>query len=188
MLIPWIIPTLVVGLMWRWMFDQTGGVLNFILLKLGLVTMPPAWLADKVLARLAVIIANTWRGFPFFAITILSGLQSIPTELYEAAEMDGASVWQRIRHITLPGVRTVLLVIMILSTIWTFNDFELLWVMTEGGPSYSTHIFVTYAFQLGFGGGGGSRLAYATAVSIVATPLITLFILLLVPRLLGDEE
>jgi len=188
MLIPWIIPTLVVGLMWRWMFDQTGGVLNFLLMKLGLVTMPPAWLADKVLARAAVIVANTWRGFPFFAITILSGLQSIPAELYEAAEMDGASVLQRMRHITIPGVRSVLLVVIILSTIWTFNDFELLWVMTEGGPSYSTHIFVTYAYQLGLMGSGGSRLGYATAVSIVATPLITLFILLLVPRLLGEEE
>ncbi len=188
MLIPWIIPTLVVGLMWRWMFDQTGGVLNFLLMKLGLVTMPPAWLADKMLARAAVIVANTWRGFPFFAITILSGLQAIPAELYEAAEMDGASVLQRMRHITIPGVRSVLLVVIILSTIWTFNDFELLWVMTEGGPSYSTHIFVTYAYQLGLMGSGGSRLGYATAVSIVATPLITLFILLLVPRLLGEEE
>ena len=102
--------------------------------------------------------------------------------------MDGASVLQRMRHITIPGVRSVLLVVIILSTIWTFNDFELLWVMTEGGPSYSTHIFVTYAYQLGLMGSGGSRLGYATAVSIVATPLITLFILLLVPRLLGEEE
>ena len=96
--------------------------------------------------------------------------------------MDGASVLGRIRYVTLPGVRVVMLVTVILSSIWTFNDFELLWVMTGGGPSYSTHIFVTYAYQLGF---MASRFGYATAVSLVATPLIIIFILLLVPRLGG---
>jgi len=185
MLIPWIIPTLVVGLTWRWMFDQSGGIINFVLYQLGLVDIPPAWLSDKVLARLAVMIANAWRGVPFFAITILAGMQTISAELYEAAEIDGASIRQRIRHITLPGVRAVMLVTIILSTIWTFNDFELLWVMTGGGPSYSTHIFVTYAYSLGF---MASRFGYATAVSLVATPLIIIFILLLVPRLWGDES
>jgi ABC-type sugar transport system permease subunit len=185
MLIPWIIPTLVVGLMFRWMFDQSGGILNFIIEKTGLMKIPPAWLADKVLARAAVIFANVWRGFPFFMITILAAMQSIPGELYEAAEMDGTSAVQRIRYITIPGVKAVTLVVVILSTIWTFNDFELLWVMTGGGPSYSTHIFVTYAYQLSF---LGSRFGYAMAVSLVATPIIIISIILLVPRLLGEEE
>lgn len=185
MLLPWIIPTLVVGLTWRWMFDQSGGILNFILVKLRLVDIPPAWLADKVLARIAIVLANVWRGFPFFTITILAGLQSISLELYEAAEMDGATIWRKIRHITIPAIKPVVLITVILSTIWTFNDFELLWVMTGGGPSYSTHIFTTYAYQLGF---KGSRFGYATAVSLVALPLIVLFILYLVPKLWGDEE
>lgn len=185
MMIPWIIPTLVVGLTWRWMFDQSGGIINFIPVKLGLIHIPPAWLADKVLARIAIVIANVWRGMPFFAITILAGLQAISPELYEAAAIDGASVWGRIKYVTLPGVRSVMLVTIILSSIWTFNDFELLWVMTGGGPSYSTHIFVTYAYSLGF---RGSRFGYATAVSLVATPLIILFILFLVPKLWGDES
>jgi multiple sugar transport system permease protein len=184
-LLPWIIPTLVVGLMFRWMFDQTGGVLNFIILKLGLMKIPPAWLAEKWLARGAVIFANVWRGFPFFMITILAGLQSISPELYEAAAMDGARGLQRLRSITIPGVRSVIRVVTILSIIWTFNDFELLWVMTGGGPSYSTHIFVTYAYQLSF---EGSRFGYASAVSLVTTPLLVIFIILLLPRLMRDEE
>ena len=184
-LLPWIIPTLVVGLMFRWMFDQTGGVLNFIILKLGIMKIPPAWLAEKILAKGAVIFANVWRGFPFFMITILAGLQSISPELYEAAAMDGARGGQRMRYITIPGVRSVIRVVVILSIIWTYNDFELLWVMTGGGPSYSTHIFVTYAYQLSF---EGSRFGYAAAVSLITTPLLIVFILLLLPRLLRDEE
>jgi len=184
-LMPWIIPTLVVGLMFRWMFDQTGGVLNFIILKLGLMKIPPAWLAENVLAKGAVVFANVWRGFPFFMITILAGLQSISPELYEAAAMDGARGWQRLRSITIPGVRSVVLVVVMLSIIWTYNDFELLWVMTAGGPSYSTHIFVTYAYQLSF---LGSRLGYASAVSLITTPIVILFILLLLPRLMREEE
>jgi multiple sugar transport system permease protein len=184
-LLPWIIPTLVVGLMFRWMFDQTGGVLNFIILKLGLMRIPPAWLAENWLAKGAVIFANVWRGFPFFMITILAGLQSISPELYEAAAMDGARAVRRMMHITIPGVRSVMRVVVILSIIWTYNDFELLWVMTGGGPSYSTHIFVTYAYQLSF---EGSRFGYAAAVSLVTTPLVIIFILLLLPRLMRDEE
>lgn len=184
-LMPWIIPTLVVGLMFRWMFDQTGGVLNFIILKLGLMKVPPAWLAENLLAKSAVIFANVWRGFPFFMITILAGLQSISPELYEAAAMDGARGWQRLRYITIPGVRSVTRVVVILSIIWTYNDFELLWVMTGGGPSYSTHIFVTYAYHLSF---MGSRFGYASAVSLITTPLVIVFILLLLPRLMRDEE
>jgi multiple sugar transport system permease protein len=184
-LMPWIIPTLVVGLMFRWMFDQTGGILNFIILKLHLMKIPPAWLAEPLLAKAAVVFANVWRGFPFFMITILAGLQAISPELYEAAAMDGARGWQRLRFITIPGVRSVTRVVVILSIIWTYNDFELLWVMTGGGPSYATHIFVTYAYELSF---MGSRFGYASAVSLITTPLVVVFILLLLPRLMRDEE
>jgi len=183
-LLPWIIPTLVVGLMFRWMFDQTGGVLNFIIARLGIMKVPPAWLAQSWLARGAVIFANVWRGFPFFMICILAGLQSINPELYEAAAMDGARELQRLTYITIPSVRSIIRVVIILSIIWTYNDFELLWVMTSGGPSYATHIFVTYAYQLSF---EGSRFGYASAVSLITTPLVIVFILLLLPRLMRDD-
>ena len=150
LLLPWIAPVMVTALTWRWMFDQTGGIVNYILMGLNIVDFPPAWLASKWLARLALIIANVWRGFPFFGVCLLAGLQSIPTELYEAAEMDGASIWQRIRRITLPLLEPVLLTVIILSTIWTFNDFTLVWVLTQGGPSNSTHLFATYSFWEAF--------------------------------------
>ena len=185
MMIPWIIPTLVVGLTWRWMFDQSGGIINFHPGQIRADTNPTGMVSRQGAGADPIVIANVWHGMPFFAITILAGLQAISPELYEAAAMDGASVWGRIKYVTLPGVRSVMLVTIILSSIWTFNDFELLWVMTGGGPSYSTHIFVTYVYSLGF---RGSRFGYATAVSLVATPLIILFILFLVPKLWGDES
>lgn len=184
LLLPWIAPVLVTALTWRWMFDQTGGIVNYVLTGLGLVHMPPAWLASRWLARLALIIANTWRGFPFFGVCLLAGLQSIPTELYEAAEMDGASIWQRIRNITLPLLEPVLLTVIILSTIWTFNDFTLVWVLTQGGPSNSTHLFATYAFWEAF---RANRYGYAAAVSLIATPLLLIFIAALAPRMWKEE-
>jgi multiple sugar transport system permease protein len=176
---------MVTALTWRWMFDQTGGIVNYILNGLGLLDIPPAWLASRWLARLALIIANTWRGFPFFGVCLLAGLQSIPTELYEAAEIDGASIWQRIRKITLPLLEPVLLTVIILSTIWTFNDFTLVWIMTQGGPSNSTHLFSTYAFWEAF---RANRYGYAAAVSLVATPLLLIFIAALAPRMWKEEE
>jgi len=185
LLLPWIAPVMVTALTWRWMFDQTGGIVNYILNGLGLLDIPPAWLASRWLARLALIIANTWRGFPFFGVCLLAGLQSIPTELYEAAEIDGASTWQRIRKITLPLLEPVLLTVIILSTIWTFNDFTLVWIMTQGGPSNSTHLFSTYAFWEAF---RANRYGYAAAVSLVATPLLLIFIAALAPRMWKEEE
>jgi multiple sugar transport system permease protein len=184
LLLPWIAPVLVTALTWRWMFAETGGIINFVLMGLGLAHMPPAWLASRWLARLALVIANTWRGFPFFGITLLAGLQSIPTELYEAAEIDGASIWQRIRSITLPLLEPVLLIVVILSTIWTFNDFTLVWILTQGGPSNSTHLFATYSFFQAF---RANRYGYAAAVSLVATPLLLIFIAALAPRMWKEE-
>lgn len=185
MLLPWIAPVLVTALTWRWMFDQSAGVINFILSETGLMKIPPAWLATKDLARFALIVANVWRGFPFFGITLLAGLQSIPQELYEAAEMDGASVGQRIRHITLPWLEPLIITIVILSTVWTFNDFTLVWVMTNGGPGYGTHLFVTYSFWLAF---RGSRVGYAAAVTFASLPIVLVFIALLVPRMWKEER
>ena len=184
LLLPWIAPVVVTALTWRWMFAETGGIINFVLMGLGLVHMPPAWLASRWMARLALVIANTWRGFPFFGITLLAGLQSIPTELYEAAEIDGAGILQRIRSITLPLLEPVLLIVIILSTIWTFNDFALVWILTQGGPSNSTHLFATYSFFEAF---RANRYGYAAAVSLVATPLLLIFIAALAPRMWKEE-
>jgi ABC-type sugar transport system permease subunit len=144
-----------------------------------------AWLGHGSTALLAVIITNIWHGFPFFGVSLLAAMQAIPAELYEAAEVDGASPWQRLRHITIPGVRTVLIIVTMLSTIWTFNDFQIVYIMTGGGPAFATHIFATYSYYVGF---SGSRLGYAVAISTVLTPALIALILALSPLILRGER
>src|SRR6266540_2298967 len=127
-LLPWIIPTVLSTLAWLWMFDATFSVINWILRYLGLVQRGINWLGDPVLAMMSIIVVNAWRGVPFFAISLLAGLQTISQELYEAAAIDGANAVQRFRYITLPMVKPVLLVVLLFSIIWTFADFQLVYV------------------------------------------------------------
>jgi multiple sugar transport system permease protein len=185
LLLPWVAPTFVTALTWRWMFDGTSGIINYLLMLFGVITSPIAWLGNGATALLAVIATNIWRGFPFFGVSLLAGMQAIPAELYEAAEVDGASPWQKFWHITLPGVRTVLVVTTMLSTIWTFNDFQIVWIMTGGGPAFATHLFATYSYQVGF---SGSRLGYAVAISTILAPLLIVMILALSPLIMRGER
>lgn len=184
LLMPWVAPTVVTALSWRWMLDLTG-VLNLVLRDLGLMTTSIPWLAQYGTAMFSLILVNTWRGFPFFGITLLAGMQAIPQELYEAAEIDGASVWQRFRYITLPSLRTVILVVTILSTIWTFNDFSIVWLLTGGGPGHATDIFATYTYKLGF---VTSRLGYGQTVSVILAPVLIAIIMMLSPLMLRGES
>ncbi len=185
LLLPWVAPTFVTALTWRWMFDGTSGVFNFILARLGLIDVPIAWLGNASTALMAVTATNIWHGFPFFGVSLLAALQAIPSELYEAAEVDGASAWQKFRYITIPGIMTVLIITTMLSTIWTFNDFQIVYIMTGGGPAFATHIFATYAYTIGF---SGSRLGYAIAVSTFLTPFLIVMILALSPLILRGER
>lgn len=185
LLLPWVTPIFVCALTARWMFDGSAGVLNYLLQGLGLIDMPIAWLGMGSTAMAAVIVTNIWRGFPFFGVTLLAAMQSIPGELYEAAEIDGANAQQRFLHITLPSLRTVLVIVTLLSMIWTFNDFTIVWMLTGGGPSFATHIFATYAYHVGF---TGSRLGYAVAISVVITPVLVGLILLLSPLIMRGEQ
>lgn len=184
LLMPWVAPTVVTALSWRWMLDLTG-VFNYLLRSVGLLGAPVAWLAQYNTAMFALIMVNTWRGFPFFGVTLLAGMQSIPAELYEAAEMDGASAWQRFWHITLPSLRTVLLVAAILSIIWTFNDFSTVWLLTGGGPGNATDVFATYTYKLGF---RASRLGYGQTVSVILAPVLVFIIMILSPLMLRGEN
>lgn len=183
-LVPWAMPTVVTALTWRWIFDGTFGVLNYILKTLNIIQSPIPWLADPTFAMLAVILANTWRGFPFFGISLLAGLQAIPKELYEAAEVDGATVMQRFRFITIPGLFPIIIVTTMLSTIWTFNDFALPFIITRTGPNDATNIFGTYTYQLGF---VGSRLGYAISATAIMMPFLFLLILFLAPMMWRRE-
>ena len=184
LLFPWVAPTFVTALTWRWMYDGTAGVINYVLLNLRVIDAPIAWLADSATAMGAVVATNIWRGFPFFGVALLAAMQAIPADLYEAADVDGATGLQKFINVTLPGIRTTLVVTAMLSTIWTFNDFQIVFLMTGGGPAFATHLFATYAYKVGF---EGSRIGYATAISFLLTPVLIVMIMALSPLILKSE-
>ncbi|RCG26383.1 sugar ABC transporter permease [Streptomyces diacarni] len=148
MIVPWGIPAFVSVFAWKMLFNEKNGLLNKVLEGGGIDAVP--WLGDPTWAKLSVVAVNVWLGVPFMIVAMLGALQAIPGELYEAAEMDGAGPWQRFRNITLPGVRAVSSTVVLLSTIWTFNMFPVIYLLTKGGPGDSTEILVTYAFRLSF--------------------------------------
>jgi len=177
-LLPFIIPTVLSTFAWKWMFDPTFSVINWTLFQLGLITTRINWLGDPDLAMTSIIVINIWRGVPFFAITLLAGLQTISPELHEAAAIDGARPWQRFWHVTWPLLMPVTLVVVLFSVIQTFADFQLVYVMTGGGPANATHLFATYAYQLGIGTG---LLSEGAAISLAMFPF--LFIIVVVQLL-----
>jgi multiple sugar transport system permease protein len=168
-LMPFVIPTALSTLGWWWLFQPTYGVLNWLFKRLGLIGADIPWLSDPYLAMAAVVIVNTWRGLPFFAITILAGLMAIPREYYEAAETDGASPWARFRHITLPLIKPVLGIVVLFSTILTLADFNIVFVLTRGGPMNMTHLLSTLSFQLGTAGG---KISDGATVSLFLFPVL----------------
>jgi len=184
LLLPWVVPTVITALTWHWMFDALRGVINVSLQAVGLIAEPIAWLAQPTTAMLAVIVVNIWRGFPFFGVSLLAGLQAIPRDLYEAAAVDGASPIQRFRHVTLPGLRPVILVTTLISTIFTLNDFNIVYVMTRGGPGTATHVLATYTYETGF---QALRWGKAVAVSMYLMPLVAVMILVLARHLTREE-
>ena len=169
-LLPWVIPTALSVLAWRWMFDSLYSVVNWTGIHLGLMNPPgPNWLGMADYAMAAVIAVNVWRGLPFFAIIVLAGLVSIPREYYEAAEVDGANSWHRFVHVTLPLLKPVLAVVILFSTIFTFSDFNIVQVLTAGGPVNTTHLFATFAYQMGLTGG---NLGQGAAISLFLFPML----------------
>src|SRR5947209_6376690 len=172
-LLPFIIPTVLSTFAWKWMFDPTFSVLNWCLFKLGLISGRINWLGDPDLAIVSVVIVNVWRGVPFYAISLLAGLQTISPELHEAAAIDGARPWQRFVHVTWPLLLPVTMVIVLFSVIQTFADFQLVYVLTGGGPANATHLFATYAYQIGIGTG---LLSEGAAISLAMFPALLLVV------------
>jgi multiple sugar transport system permease protein len=168
-LLPFIIPTVLSTFAWKWMFDPTFSVINWTLFQLGLIHARINWLGDPYLALISVIVVNVWRGVPFFAISLLAGLQTINPELQEAAAIDGAREWQRFWHVTWPLLLPVTMVVMLFSIIQTFADFQLVYVLTGGGPANATQLFATYAYQIGVGTG---LLSQGAAVSLAMFPFL----------------
>ncbi|PYM90831.1 MAG: ABC transporter permease [Candidatus Rokuibacteriota bacterium] len=173
-LLPWVIPTALSTLGWTWMFNSLYSVVNWTGLALGIMDPPgPNWLGQKYYAMAAVIIVNIWRGLPFFAITILAGLVAIPKELYEAAEADGAGPFSRFWYVTLPLLKGVLAIVVLFSTIFTFSEFNIVFVLTHGGPINSTHLFATLARQVGLETG---RIGEGAAISLYLFPVLMLVV------------
>lgn len=150
LILPWAVPAFVAAFAWRFLYDRDAGLINAGLDAVGLPTV--GWLDDPTLALVSVIAVNVWIGVPFMMVALLGGMQTIPAELYEAAEMDGASAWQRFRDVTLPGLRPVSMTVILLGTIWTFNMFPIIYLVTRGGPGDATEILVTGAFEEAFTG------------------------------------
>jgi multiple sugar transport system permease protein len=172
-LLPWVIPTALSTLGWWWMFDSLYSVVNWTLVNLGILDVGPNWLGTPHLAKTAVITVNVWRGIPFFAITILAGLVSIPSELYEAAKTDGAGSVAQFWYITLPMLKPVLAIVVLFSTIFTFSDFNIVYVLTRGGPINSTHLFATLANQIGLQSG---KIGEGAAVSLFMFPILVMVV------------
>lgn len=168
-LLPFIVPTALSTLAWWWMFEPMYSMINWTLKALRIVNHDVPWLPDPYLAMFAVILVNTWRGLPFFAITILAGLVAIPKELYEAAESDGAGPWARFWQITAPLLKPVLAIVILFSTIFTLADFNTIYILTKGGPMNMTHMFPTLSFTFGLQGG---EIAKGAAVSLALFPIL----------------
>jgi len=174
-LLPWIVPTALSTIAFWWIFDSNFSCISWLLMRLGLIRQGIDFLGSPVNARISVIIVNIWRGIPFFTIGLMAGLQTINKTLYEAADIDGATPWVKFKSITLPLVMPLLAVITTFSIIWTFADFQLIWIMTRGGPDNATHIFGTLSFQRAIAGG---HLGEGAAISAFIFPVLFISVLI----------
>ncbi|MBI1776856.1 MAG: sugar ABC transporter permease [Proteobacteria bacterium] len=182
--LPWAVPGLVAALGWRWLLDDQTGAVNALLLASGLAERPVDWLSDPPIAKLSIAIATVWQGFPFFIMMFIAGITTIPAELYEAAAIDGAGPWQCFRRVTLPSIADVIAITVMLSSIWTFNAFNTVFILTGGGPANRTQILPTLAYQYGM---QQNQLGQGAAVIASFLPVFLGIIALLTRRMLRDK-
>jgi len=167
LLVPWVIPPAMSTLAWLWLFDPSYSAFNWLFERIGIAPVP--WLGDPYWARFAVILVNVWVGAPFFMIMYLAALKSVPEQLYEAAAIDGANWWQKMWYVTLPMMRNIIAVTALFSLIVTFANFDIVRVLTAGGPVDQTHVFATYAFNLGI---QGNDIPLGACVSLFMLPIL----------------
>jgi len=175
MLVPWVTPVVVVGITWRWIYDAQFGLLNAYLRSAGVIDQPVVWLGNALTAWPALLLASTWKGYPYMCLMLLAGLQSIPKELHEAAAVDGAGGAQQLWHITLPLLRPVATTVALLATVLTWNNFQMIWVLTEGGPAFATSVLATYVYTKGFvffDLGSGAATAVISTLFIIALAVV----------------
>jgi multiple sugar transport system permease protein len=169
LLIPWVIPPAMSALGWFWLLDPSYSAFNWLFVRLGIPSV--SWLGNANWARFSVILVNVWYGAPFFLIMYLASLKSVPDQLYEAAAIDGASWWQKIWYITLPMMRNIISITVLFSLIVTFANFDIVRILTSGGPIDKTHVFATWAFLVGINGGD---IALGAAVSLFMFPILAI--------------
>jgi multiple sugar transport system permease protein len=182
-MLPWAMPGFVAFLTWRVLYQPIGGGINLVLSQTGIHTDVIDWLGRKPTAMPAVIIASVWRGFPFWFVSLLAALQSVQVDLYEAARVDGANAWRRFWSVTFPAIRPVILVTTLLSSIWTANSFENIWLLTAGGPSDATMVFPVLAYF----GMQTQRLGEAAAVSVAMVPVLAVLVIIVTSMMQEDD-
>jgi multiple sugar transport system permease protein len=183
-MMPWIVPTALSTLGWFLIFDPVFSPISWLLKRMGVIHSNINFLGDPGLAIAMLCLVNIWRGMPFFGITILAGLQAVPQELHEAAAIDGATAWHRFRHVTIPAIKGIVLIASLLSIIWTFADFQLIYILTKGGPANQTHIFGTYAYQIGL---SATQIGMGAAIALYMFPILAVFAMLLLIYLRKED-
>ena len=182
-LIPFVIPIALSSLAWKWMFDSLYSVINWMLMSVHLIDYPWQWLGEPGLAMVSVIVLNVWRGFPFSAVILLAGLTAVPTEVIEAAKIDGAGPLRRFVYVVAPIVRPILFVGLLYSIVFSFTDFSAVWLLTQGGPYNTTHVFGTYAYNIGINAGD---IGMGASITLFMFPLLAIFVIVML-RLLRRE-
>ncbi len=173
-LIPWLVPTVVAALIWRWMYSFEFGIINHFLSTAGILRAAVDWLGNRRTALLAVIVVDVWKAIPFMAVMLLAGLQSVSRELYDVAKIDGCNIYQEFRYVTLPSMKGIIVTALILRTIWTLNRFDVIYLMTAGGPANATQILPTYAYVVAFSSFNMGKAAAITGVLMVLMTIATI--------------
>lgn len=184
LMLPWAMPAFVAFLTWRVLYQPIGGGLNLVLTETGLFPHVVDWLGQRSTAMWSVVVASTWRGFPFWFVSILAALQTVPKDLYEAARVDGANAWQQFWSVTVPGIRQVVIITALLSSIWTANAFEHVWLLTQGGPSDATIVFPVLSYL----GMQTQRVGEAAAVSVAMLPALAVLVIVATALLTRDDD
>jgi multiple sugar transport system permease protein len=184
-LIPWVVPGVVVALLTLYMFNSQVGVIDYVLVQLGVTERSVDWFGSTKNALWAIILANIWNQSPFYMLMILAGLQTVPEDEYDAAKVDGANVLQRFRYVTVPNIRGVLAIVIALQVIWNFNNFDLIWATTEGGPVNATTTLTVHVYRMAF---KSLDLGYAAAIGVVMLVALLLFSVFYIRAMEGSEE
>lgn len=182
-LIPWVIPNAIGGIIWKWFLNESFGMLNYLLKSMGIIKNNLPWLSDEKLAAISVVMVILWKTIPFVAITLLAGIQAIPTDLYEAAQVDGAKSWQCFRFITVPMLANIALITAILTSIWNFNQLEIIQVVTKGGPGEATLSLPVYIYRLFM---QTFQTSYASAAAVLMMIVLIIPCVIYVRKLLKE--